>query len=218
MTSSIISSLFAYTLASIFLAAAPGPDMLLVLRSATRNGKSSAFGVIFGIVTSQLIWGIATILGLSALLFHFKEAFTLLKWGGTLYLTYLGIRLLLSRSEDILSTAEPLKREEIGGQVSFKQGYYQGVVTNLLNPMIGVLFLVIFPSFIPQGADIKLFTFILTLIQMLVAFSIFTILALASQLVSSWIKEGKGVVWIDRIAGIALLYFAIKLFFAHSPI
>ncbi|QCE34959.1 LysE family translocator [Acetobacteraceae bacterium] len=218
MTSSILSSLLAYTVASLFLAATPGPDMILVLRSAIKDGFRFSFGVILGILTSLFFWGIATILGLSALLFHFKQAFIVLKWAGVLYLLYLALRSILSKPKDLISDTANLDNVINTPRASLLTAYGQGLMTNLFNPMIGFLFLFVFPAFIPKEQDIQFFTLILTFLQMLVAFSIFTSLALFAQPASIWLKKGKSAVWIDRIAGISLLYFAIKLFLAQPPV
>src|SRR5215471_5314223 len=74
----------------------PGPDSLLVLRTAVVAGPAKAFAAAAGICTGLLAWALVAALGISAILAGSMFLYDLLKWAGAAYLCWLGVRMLLS--------------------------------------------------------------------------------------------------------------------------
>lgn len=88
--------------------------------------------------------------GLSAVLTASQDAYTALKVAGAAYLLWLGVRALRS-------ALRPTAAREPAGSapavsLALRRAYGRGLVTNLLNPKIGVLYLSLLPQFIPVGA------------------------------------------------------------------
>ena len=123
--------------AAILLAIAPGPGMLYVLARALgggrREGLLSALGTFFGgMVHVFAAAGISIILAKSAM------AFSTVKYLGAGYLCFLGIRMILhARKDEAVSLAD---------QPRGRNPFWQGVMTEVLNPKTALFFL----SFIPQ--------------------------------------------------------------------
>ena len=131
---------------SLFLAAswaliiAPGPDMLYVITRGISQGRKagllSALGVTLGILVHTIFaaFGLAVILQTSAV------AFLIVKYVGAVYLIYLGLKTLKDKSGITL-----LKRQS---PMDFRSIFWQGVLSNVLNPKIALFFLAFLPQFV----------------------------------------------------------------------
>jgi threonine/homoserine/homoserine lactone efflux protein len=116
----------------------PGPDMLLVLKNSFNHNLRAALFTIAGITGGILIH---TTIALTGLTFLFKESGTLysiFRYGGAIYLAYLGIQLLLSVSAKVTTSDEALSNST-PGRLSDSSAFLQGFITNLLNPKIIII-------------------------------------------------------------------------------
>ncbi len=134
--------------AAVMLAVLPGPDTLYVLGRTVAQGKRAGLWSLAGIGTGCLGHVLASTLGLSALLAASPLAFVALKWLGALYLAWLGAQLLLEAWRGGQGAAA-VAAARAAGRVDFGRLYRQGIVTNLLNPKVGLFFV----SFLPQFVD-----------------------------------------------------------------
>jgi threonine/homoserine/homoserine lactone efflux protein len=130
--------------AAILLAIAPGPGMLYVLARALgggrREGLLSALGTFFG----GMVHVFAAAAGVSIILARSAVAFATVKYLGAAYLCFLGIRMILDarKKEDGISLAE----------VSHSRNpFWQGVMTEVLNPKTALFFLSFIPQFVDRG-------------------------------------------------------------------
>ncbi len=64
----MLTALLAATAVLALLTLVPGPDMAVVTQAALGAGRSAGFRVAAGIVSGLLVWGLLTVLGLSAIL------------------------------------------------------------------------------------------------------------------------------------------------------
>src|SRR5580698_1181578 len=124
--------------AAILLAIAPGPGMLYVLARSLgggrREGLLSALGTFFG----GMVHVFAAAAGISIILAKSAMAFAAVKYLGAGYLCFLGIRMILdARKNDGISFAD---------QPRGRNPFWQGLMTEVLNPKTALFFL----SFIPQ--------------------------------------------------------------------
>src|SRR3712207_2297755 len=72
----------------------PGPDTLVVLRTALTDGGRSGAWAAAGTALGSLVWGAASVIGVAALLTASATAFSTLKIIGAAYLVYLGFTAL----------------------------------------------------------------------------------------------------------------------------
>jgi threonine/homoserine/homoserine lactone efflux protein len=116
--------------------------MALVLRNTVRGGRAAGFRTVSGIAVGLVVWAGASALGVAAVLAASATLFTALKLAGAAYLVYLGVQALLS-----------LRRGEPSHDAPRPAGspFRQGLVTNLLNPKLAVLFTTLLPQFIDTG-------------------------------------------------------------------
>ena len=74
----------------------PGPDVLCIVNHALKSGVRAGMVAALGIVSGCFVHVFAAALGVGALLATSAMAFTVLKWVGAAYLTWMGLRLLFN--------------------------------------------------------------------------------------------------------------------------
>jgi threonine/homoserine/homoserine lactone efflux protein len=136
----------AFVAVAVVIVITPGPDMAIVTRNALAHGRGAALMASLGITAGLLVWTVASVAGLAALLASSSEAFTVVKWLGAAYLAYLGLRTLLSLREPAVEAPIGLAGRAGGGSP-----FRQGLLSNLLNPKIAVLFTSLIPQFVSPG-------------------------------------------------------------------
>jgi len=140
----------AYVIVAALLIVTPGPDTALVTRHAFLAGRRAASFTTLGIGTGSIIWALASVLGIVVLLEESVVAFTVLKFVGAAYLSYLGLRSLIAsfrgNKQARAMTVDP-ERTRLRERVAFRQG----LLNNLLNPKAGAIFATALPQFIRPG-------------------------------------------------------------------
>ncbi len=203
-----------FVFSGLLLNMAPGPDSLLIMsRSATqgwRGGSAAALGIGAG----TLVHILAAALGLSAVLVTSSTAFAVVKYVGAAYLLYVGIALLRTKSKpttEAAALAPPLP------PLSYRRIFFQGFLTNVLNPKVAVFFLAFVPQFISSEAPNKALAFIaLGFIFNFNGMLWCHILAVSSAFASKRFQASRSVaLWLNRLIGAVFVSFGIKLALAE---
>jgi threonine/homoserine/homoserine lactone efflux protein len=205
----VAQALVAFSLAAGLLSITPGLDTALVLRTATLEGPKRAALAVAGICIGCLTWGALVALGLGALLKASLMAFTVLKWAGAAYLVWIGLGLIL----------KPRDRFEIGATAAGGGGDFtwmrRGLLTNLLNPKIGVFYISFLPQFLPQsvsaGVAAAPFIFLLAVIHAVIGAAWLACLIAATRPIAGALKKVAVVRWLDRLTGGVFLGFGVRL-------
>jgi threonine/homoserine/homoserine lactone efflux protein len=136
------SALAFFCLASAGLAAVPGPAVAYIVTHSVDKGRRAGVVSAFGVATGGFVHVLAATAGLSALIASSAEAFTAIKLVGAAYLVAIGIRRILSHTEDDDVQPDPARKGRL---------YAQGVVVNVLNPKTALFFLAFIPQFVDTG-------------------------------------------------------------------
>lgn len=147
--------LWLFVLSGLLLNITPGPDTLYIVgRSSTRGWRAGAVAAL-GIGAGALVHICAAALGLSALLAASAAAFAAVKLMGAAYLVYVGISLLRTAGA---TASEPAAA--VGRQVAMRGIFFQGFLTNVLNPKVALFFLAFLPQFVMSDAPSKPVSFL----------------------------------------------------------
>src|SRR5689334_4953933 len=139
-----IANFAVFLTAAVILALTPGPGIFYVLARSLQGGRPAGLASAGGTALGGLVHVLAAALGLSVILATSALAFDLVKYAGAAYLLYLGIRTLL-RKDDGGAVA-------LGTPGSTRRAFYQGIVTEALNPKTALFFLAFIPQFVnPHG-------------------------------------------------------------------
>jgi threonine/homoserine/homoserine lactone efflux protein len=140
----------AYLAVAALLIVTPGPDTALVTRHALLAGRRAASFTTLGIGAGSIVWALASLLGIAALLERSVVAFAAFKVAGAAYLGYLGLRSLLAsfqgHGQTTVTTPAPQAT-----QLAERAAFRQGLLNNLLNPKAGAIFATALPQFISPG-------------------------------------------------------------------
>ena len=130
--------MIAFLAVAVVVIVSPGPDFALTVHNTVARGRRAGMLTGFGIVSGQLLWGIATAAGLAALLVASRPAFVALRLIGAAYLIWLGIGALHSAWRG----KEHRLRVRSGGS-SFRRGF----LSNAGNPKMAIFFTSLLPQF-----------------------------------------------------------------------
>ena len=136
-----IETTLLFMAATVALNVTPGPSIFYVMSRSVGQGTTAGLVSALGLGTGSLIHAGAAALGLSVIIAYSPLVYAVVKYLGAAYLVYLGARILLWRS--------PQPDDTVPVHGSLTRVFWQGVITELLNPKI-VLF---FMSFLPQFVD-----------------------------------------------------------------
>lgn len=204
-----VSALLAFSVAALLMTLTPGLDTALVLRTAAVEGPRPAMAAGTGIAVGCLAWGLAAALGLGVLLAVSETGYLVLQIAGACYLLYLGFAMLraaLVRGSGGLDVApaDPRRRGAAGW-------FLRGVLTNLLNPKVGVFYVSFLPQFVPQGVEVISFTALLAAIHAAMGILWFLALVLATRPISRFLKTPAITRTMDGITGAVLIGFGLRL-------
>ncbi|MFI8993764.1 LysE family translocator [Streptomyces sp. NPDC053542] len=169
------TSLLGFTVVAALLTVSPGPDFAVVLRTALRSGRRAALCSALGIAAGCFVWGLAGAAGLTAMLSASRVAYDGLRIAGAAYLMWLGFQALRSahrsaRRGTTEATASPESAPADGPagpeapQTPWR-AFRTGVLTNVLNPKVGVVYMSLLPQFIPHGAPVVATTLMLVAVH-----------------------------------------------------
>ena len=140
-----VSTLVAFGLASLLLAATPGPGVLYIVTRTLAQGRRAGLASVAGVALGNLGNALAASLGLAALLAVSSTAFTVVKLAGAAYLIYLGIKALRTPARD--------NGPQIAATPRRALIFRDGCTVALLNPKTALFFAAFLPQFIePTGS------------------------------------------------------------------
>ena len=194
-----------FALTAFLLNLTPGNDMLFVIARSSSQGSRAGIISSLGIMVGCMIHMIAAVAGLSAIIAKSAVAFTIIKYAGAGYLIYLGIRSFLDKSQLHIETSVQKK--------SFEKIFWQGVITNVLNPKVALFFLAFLPQFInTKSGNATSQILFLGLWFNIGGTLVNVIVALLFGKIGKWLsRSGKFVQWQKRITGSILIALGIKV-------
>lgn len=204
----LTQSLFTFTLAAALLAATPGVDTALVLRTLVMAGPARAVRAALGIAAGCLVWGAVVALGLGALLTASTLAFNIVKVLGAAYLIWQGIRLLRGPAE---SAPKPSATPSSTPATPAGSAFWQGFLTNVLNPKVGVFYVTLLPQFVVADVPAGPYIFALAAIHVGLSVLWFLILIVAARQLRGWMSRPRVQRTMDRVTGVVFVAFGLKL-------
>jgi threonine/homoserine/homoserine lactone efflux protein len=197
-------ALLTFLAAAALIIVAPGPDTLLVTRNVFRRGRRGGLVTAAGTVTGLALWSVAAALGLSALLAASEVGYNVARVAGGLYLIWLGVQTLRSHGTvpDTATEATP---------VPMHRAYLSGVLSNLLNPKIGVFFITFLPGFVPLGAPVGSTAALLGALFVVETALWLLVLVWLVGNGTGWLSRPGVRRWVDRVTGVVLIGFGIRV-------
>jgi RhtB (resistance to homoserine/threonine) family protein len=186
----------------------PGPDFFLVTKNALGYGRKIGIASSLGIAAALAIHASYAILGLTIIMQNYRLIFEIIQLMGAAYLGYLGISTIIST----------LKSNFVGGEngnaeaktKSFRNGFVNGFLCNILNPKAYIFFLSIFSQFMSRSTQLWIeWIYGLEVVVVIGAWFILLSFLISSPLFKNGYNKAKS--WVERVFGIILVYFALKI-------
>lgn len=204
-------ALIAFALAAGALTITPGLDSTLVLRTAAVEGPRRAALAGIGILLGCMVWGFAAAVGIGAVLAASKLAYAVLRLVGATYLIFMGAQMLWrAYRPSNTATAAVVPSQRRGSW------FWRGLLTNLLNPKVGVFYVTFLPLFVPAGVNVTLFSMLLTLIHVAETVLWFALLILATRPLAKWLQRSSVKRALDGVAGTVLIGFGGALLLGRT--
>ncbi|MFF5207679.1 LysE family translocator [Streptosporangium sp. NPDC000396] len=213
----MLASALAFTLVALILTVSPGPDTVIVLRTTVSSGRRAGFLAGLGVNLGCYAWGIATALGLTALLAASDVAYTTVRIAGVAYLVWLGVRALWNARHAV--PAGPGEPAEVTGAPGEPSGapvralaiMRTGFVTNLLNPKVGVIYMTLLPQFVPSDVPVLPATLLLVTIHNLLGAAWFGLVVLAASLMRRGLTRPSVRRRMEQLTGLVFIGFGLRL-------
>ena len=202
-----IHDLWLFIVSGLVLNITPGPDTAYIIGRSAQLGWRGGAVAALGISAGCLVHVVACAIGLSALLSASATAFALIKWAGAAYLCFIGIRMLLARGAPI--DGPPAINEAI----TLPKVFWQGALTNILNPKVALFFLAFLPQFVLAEAPQKALAF-LTLGLIFIGNGTLWCLgvaAVAAKAARGVRRSVRAKLWISRVLGGMFVYLGTRV-------
>jgi threonine efflux protein len=199
----LLASLF---VVDLLAAISPGPNFIVVSQTAVTRSRRDAFAAVAGILTANLGWALAVVLGLAAVFALVPWLYTAIKVAGGAYLIYLAVRLWRGAGEpggDEHSTPAP-------GERSPAHAYARGFLTSATNPKSVVYFGSVFAVFLSPGSPgwLQIAAVAIVLVNGLLWYGLVAALFSTSGVQRRYAAVRRP---IDRLAGAAIGAFGARL-------
>ena len=202
-----IHELWLFIVSALLLNVTPGPDTAYIIGRSIQMGWRGGAAAALGISSGCLVHVFGAAIGLSALLMASSSAFTAVKWVGAAYLVVTGILMLMSRARPL---AEVTAQREM---TSLWRVFWQGALTNILNPKVALFFLAFLPQFVAADSPYKASVFLL-----LGGIFIFNgtlwclgVAAFAARAAGRIRQSSGAIAWVNRALGGLFVYLGFRV-------
>ncbi|GAP35074.1 LysE family transporter [Piscinibacter sakaiensis] len=202
-----ISDYGAFCAAVLLFLALPGPGTLALLTATGQGGFRAGAAATAGLILGDqlLLW--LAVAGVAALLAAHPTAFLLVQVGGALYLGWIGLRLVFARpgSAAVMSMAP-------------RHYARQALLITLLNPKAIVFYMAFFPLFIDPATHRGLPTFAAMAVTIAAITAAYCLaLCAGAQAITGPLRRHPALgVWAQRLAGVCLIGFGLRLLKAQA--
>ena len=203
----------------------PGPDFALIAKISLLDGRPQGQAAACGVALGICVHTTAAMLGISALIAQSMLWFSILKYAGAAYLVWLGILALRNSGAVSAAVVKTAPRDGVAlheapetpiaePRLSVRQWwsfFWQGFLTNALNPKAVVFFLTMLPQFLDPHA--ALWPQFLELGGIMAFFCLGWFVLLASLLhrIRRLFARPSFQAWLHRLTGLIFICFAFRL-------
>jgi threonine efflux protein len=182
----------------------PGPDFAVTLHYATARSRRDGVYVALGIVTGLTIWITGSMAGLGILFAHFSWLVEIIRTLGALYLTYLGIRMILSARRPPIEIAAGVK--PTCRLFAWRTGFF----SNISNPKLAAFFSSLFAALLPANLPIwMLGTIVVVMLAVTTAWLFLVVCVSSLGPIVRYYRRVKR--WIDYITGGLFVALGVRL-------
>jgi threonine/homoserine/homoserine lactone efflux protein len=190
----------------------PGPNMMYLASRSISQGRRAGLLSLIGVAAGFVCYLVAAAAGLAALFAAVPTAYTVVKLAGAAYLGYLAWGMLRSGG------GSPFETRELTPHSS-RQLVAWGLVTNLLNPKIALMYAALIPQFVSPDQGSTWWQFLqFGAVQILIAVSVNGLIVLAAARIARHLRGHPAAMRTQRlVSGTVLGGFAVHMALSRRP-
>lgn len=204
-----ISNILTFIAVATLLVMSPGPNGFLIAKTVPLSGQKAGFANISGFVAAFYIHGTLSIFGISVILVQSAQAFFIFKMLGAAYLIWIGIKALISAFSVNNTKSQSIAQRDIK-PVSMRTAFFEGFLTNVLNPKVSMFYLAAFPQFISVN-DGAMNAYALVTAHSIVNFIWFSAMVFMLSRIKNATNNTQFKKWLSSITGVVFIGFGSKL-------
>ena len=201
-----LAALFGFALVSFGMALTPGPNMIYLISRSITQGPAAGIVSLGGVALGFLFYMLCAAFGITALLLAIPYAYDALRLAGAAYLLWLAWQAMKPGGRS------PFQVRKLAVD-SPQRLFAMGLVTNLLNPKIAMLYLALLPHFIdPAQGSVLVQSLVLGSIQTAISVSVNAVIALSAGAITLFLSTRPSWLLIQRyLMGTVLAGLAVRM-------
>jgi threonine/homoserine/homoserine lactone efflux protein len=178
-----LTNLAAFALISLGMVLTPGPNMIYLISRSISQGRMAGLVSLLGVACGFLFYMVSAALGITALLMAVPFAYDALRIGGALYLLLLAWQAVRPGGRSPFAVKD-LPRDPP------RRLFLMGLVTNLLNPKVAVIYLSLLPQFIdPTLGSVLAQSLVLGATQIVISLTVNALIAMGAGSIALFLGD-----------------------------
>jgi threonine/homoserine/homoserine lactone efflux protein len=201
-----LASFLAFSLIAFGMVITPGPNMVYLVSRSISQGRVAAFISLIGVGAGFLFYMFSAAIGITSLMLAVPYAYDALRLAGALYLLYLAWQVVRPGGRS------PFQVRELRPDGP-KKLLLMGLVTNLLNPKVAVMYLSLLPQFIhPEAGSVMTQLLALGFMQIAISLTVNSVLIMIAGSLAVFLARRPTWMLVQRwLMGTVLAGFAVRM-------
>ncbi|SBT45533.1 LysE family translocator [Micromonospora narathiwatensis] len=178
-----VGAVLGIALVALGLVLTPGPNMVYLVSRSVTQGRRAGLVSLLGVAVGFLVYLGAAVAGIATVFMLVPPLYVAVKLAGAAYLLWLAWQALRPGGRSAFAPA-PLPPDRP------RRLFTMGLVTNLLNPKIAILYVSLLPQFIdPARGHVAVQSLLLGLTQISIALTVNGLIVLTAGTVSAFLTR-----------------------------
>lgn len=201
-----LTAIAGVALIALGLVLTPGPNMMYLVSRSITQGRTAGLVSLAGVTAGFLIYLGAATFGITAVFAAVPELYLAFKVAGAVYLGWLAWQALRPGGHSVFAP-KSLSPD------SHRRLFSMGLLTNLLNPKIAILYLALIPQFVrPESGPVWAQSLALGAVQIAIALTVNGLIVVAAGTIATFLNRRPAWLKLQRyLMGTVLGLLAIKL-------
>jgi threonine/homoserine/homoserine lactone efflux protein len=201
-----LSNLAAFALIALGMVLTPGPNMIYLISRSLSQGPVAGLVSLGGVALGFVFYIICAAFGITALVLAVPYAYDALRFGGALYLLWLAWQAVRPGGRSPFQVRQLPKD-------SARKLFMMGLMTNLLNPKVAVMYLSLLPQFIsPEQRSVLTQLLMLGGVQITISVTVNAIIAVMAGSIAAFLAGRPFWLLIQRwLMGTVLVGLALRM-------
>ncbi|CAM2900804.1 Leucine efflux protein [Methylobacterium mesophilicum] len=199
-------NLLAFAAVAVGMVLTPGPNMAYVISRSICQGRAAGFASLGGVALGFVAYMLCAAFGITALLLAVPYAYDAVRMAGALYLLWLAVQAVRpgGRSAFQVKDLPPSSPVRL---------FAMGLLTNLLNPKIAIVYLSLLPQFIdPANGSVLSQALVLGTTQIVISLMINAIFIVSASAIARFFTHRPSFATLQRwVMGTVFAALAVRM-------